>query len=377
MWKAFGFFWLLIGFSAWIVYARNNSYHIILGGLKPCYNIWIIHFFCLFLEYVYDGTRPIWTLEPADYIYENNIGCAIHGKVTAFFIVVPSFLATLFALSKAQIYIRVRYPQWNTTFTNAVFIGVLPLMGYLISVGTGPTYKDDKKICMSQGIIDRLFLMIYLFYWVGVNLFMMIIFWLHVDLVDDSFPSLDHQIQLNRKWIPLLFATSFAVMATTIIAETRSIVRSDLMVYFGFMLHVLDQTFNNMLMFHTIFGHVPFLEEADKVRIGLELMVSQVEHMDDTAVVEIGLEVEEYSMGLYWLDLPGVNPVQMTHELVKEYDLWEFVVDNRRFLMQLNNIKNRDGGFMAQIYRSPHDVLRCFSHNNNIKIDWSGNRAYE
>ena len=62
------------------------------------------------------------------------------------------------------------YPRWNTTFTNAVFIGVLPLMGYLISVGTGPTYKDDKKISMSQGIIDTLFLMLYLFYWVITKL---------------------------------------------------------------------------------------------------------------------------------------------------------------------------------------------------------------
>lgn len=342
MWKAFACICAIIGFVAWVIYAGNNSYHIVLGGLKMCYNIWVIHLFCLFLEYVYQVLRPVWIYEPADFIYDSAIGCMVLGKVTAFFVLVPSFLGTLFSLSKAQIYFRVRYPDWYRTFTIAVYMALIPLVGYLTSVRTGPTYKDDTKICMSQGTIDRMFLMIYLLHWLLVNIFMIIIFWYHVDLVDESFPSLDHQIQLNRKWVPLLFASSFVVMATTILAETRSIIRSDLMVYFGFMLHILDQTLNNMLMFHTIFGHVTFLQQAEKVRQGLELIASHQE--EDTVVVELGVEVEEYSLGLYWLDLPGVNPVQMTHELVTQFNLWDSVIDNRRLLVQLNNIRNRDGG---------------------------------
>jgi len=364
MWKAFLCFVAIIGFVAWVVYAWNNSYHIVLGGLKPCYHIWLTHLFFLLLEYIYQVLRPVWTLQPADLIYDSNIVCSIHGKVTAFFIVVPSFLGTLFSLSKAQIYFRVRYPDWYRSFTIVVYTGVLPILGYLASVETGPTYKDDKKICMSQGTIDRLFLMLYLLHWLVMNIFMIIIFWLHVDLVNESFPSLDHQMKLNRRWIPLVFLTSFVFMAFTIIAETRT--SSDTMVYIGFMAHVLDQNFNSILMFHTIFGHVKFLEEAEKVRHGLELILSNKDADND--VIELGLENEDYTLAVYWLDLPGVNPIQMTHELVNELDLWDAVIDNERFLKQLNKIKDNHGGMISHICRSPYEVIRCFGQNNNDDI---------
>ena len=85
-------------------------------------------------------------------------------------------------------------------------------------------------------------------------------------------------------------------------------------------------------MFHTIFGHVQYIEEAEDIRFRLEMITVQNE---ETNNIEIGLDSDEYTLGLYWVDLPGFHPVRLTHELVKEMNLWDAVISDQKLLQHL------------------------------------------
>jgi len=349
-----------------------------LKGLQCCYHIWLFHLLLLILEYTYHGMRPIWKSEVAGYIYSNSITCIIHGKVTACFAVLPSFLVTLFSLSKARIYFEVHNRYFWRLFSSSVWAGVLPCIGYILTVQTGQTQRDGHPNCMRSEDISSALLIIYLCHWLVVNFAMMFLFWWYVDLLHDSFPSLDHQLYINRILLPLVFFTSVGLLVILIIVLNVS-VSLEVLLFVGYFAHLVDQSLNNFLMYHTIFGHITYLKREEEIQHGLELVRNHSLRDEDNQNIQIGVEMDEFTLGVYWVDLPGIHPIQLTHEIVNQFDLWDWVVDDA-YIQRLQRSRHHKYDFgcfgcFGNICKCPHDFLTLLDRHEESKVKSSVQRS--
>merc|ERR1719483_329397 len=120
---------------------------------------------------------------------------------------------------------------------------------------------------------------------------------------------------------------------------------------FIYIFNALDLVFNNMLMFFTIFGHEAYIRKDNEIRQRIETMSFE----NDCAVIEVGIEVADYAIALYWVDLPGLEPMQITHEVVAENQLWDFVLSERQLRRQIRRYNNR-GAFLSRICRSTEEL---------------------
>jgi len=281
-------------FLFWSMYALRNSFKIVVKGLQCCYHIWLFHLLFLIFEYAYHGLRPIWKSEPAGYIYGNSIACIIHGKVTACFAVLPSFLATLFSLSKARIYFEVHNRYFWRLFSSSVWAGLLPCIGYILTVQTGQTHRDGHPNCMKETDASSALLMIYLFHWLSLN---------------------------------------------------------------------------NFLMYHTIFGHITYLKREEEIQHGLELVRNHSLRDEDNQNIQIGLEMDEFTLGVYWVDLPGIHPIQLTHEIVNQFNIWDCVVDDAyiQTLQQSRHLRY-DSGCFGHICKCPHEFLTLLDRHEESNV---------
>ena len=75
----------------------------------------------------------------------------------------------------------------------------------------------------------------------------------------ESFPSIELQLQINRKILPLMFLTTLLLLSSMVLHIFFT--RSDWLPFLVVAFHFLDGIWNNMVMHYTLYGHVAFLSK--------------------------------------------------------------------------------------------------------------------
>ena len=110
-------------------------------------------------------------------------------------------------------------------------------------------------------------------------------------------------------------------------------------------------------MHYTLFGHIHFLEEEQRIQQRIEMM----SFGNNDPNIQIGLGGAS-ELCLYWVDLPGIHPIQLTHELVSRHNLWEAIIDDRRMLQEIQRM-NRRRGRLNCICRTDDDLMDHFERD--------------
>lgn len=97
------------------------------------------------------------------------------------------------------------------------------------------------------------------------------------------------------------------------------------------------------------------LEEEQRMQQRIEMMTFE----NDNPNIQLGANsATSTELCLYWVDLPGIDPIQLTHELVSRYNLWEAIIDDQNMLREIQ-IMNRRPGRLNSIYRTDDDLMDC------------------
>jgi len=358
----------------WTIYSYRNSFHPILDGFRPGYYIWIVHLFCL--NFVLFGclVRPIWTQDPASYIYDNPILCRGWAKIAAFHFVIMLFLVMSFSLVKAQIYFTAHHRYIQRYFKLFVWIGIVPGILYFCMVQGGPKYDVTRheKSCWQRRPQSSMALpiyyyclFVYLAHWTLCLLIMTSVCWYYANLLNDSFTSLDLQVFLDRRVIPLLF-TATSIYNTIVFGFNWW------STFPGYLFFLLDHLMNNMLMFCTLFGHVDYMEKERKIQAAIrsiELRENSTSTNCSIVNIELGIDNEDYTLSIYWLDVVGENPIKATHELVSKHNLWSAVILDERTCEELERTL-----IFATVCRSTEDLCtflqdHSLDHHDELLFD--------
>jgi len=132
-------------------------------------------------------------------------------------------------------------------------------------------------------------------------------------------------------------------------------------------------------MYHTIFGHITYLKREEEIQHGLELVRNHSLRDEDNQNIQIGVEMDEFTLGVYWVDLPGIHPIQLTHEIVNQFDLWDWVVDDA-YIQRLQRSRHHKYDFgcfgcFGNICKCPHDFLTLLDRHEESKVKSSVQRS--
>jgi len=321
-------------FCVWVAYVYRNSYQIILPGLQNAYIIWVIHFYISIFQIFALFLRPVWTPHPRDFIFEEPIVCKIWGRTLLFIIAMQTFFITAFSGEKVQLYLKFySCSSLSKVFKTSVWLGLLPNIGICIFYQSGPSIKNGQKRC---GEIDRMaqlcFSLSYL-HWIVMNCIMVCIFRCSKQFTNGSFPSLELQVRINKKLLPLMFVTSVFLFSFFVIHQFFE--RNHWIVFSFSLCHAFDAIFNSMLMHYTLFGHVGFLEKKDEIRTRFKMMMDAKMRRLDEELADSDISGSCDLIGYYWVEFPASHPVEMSYRTVKDEDLWDYVISDRRMLHQI------------------------------------------
>jgi len=324
-----------IAFGTWFVYVCRNSYQIILPGLQLAYIIWVVHFYILTFEVISLFLRPIWRSQPHDFIFEEPIVCKIWGKVLLFLVSLQHFLITAFSGEKVQLYLKFySCSSLSKVFKVVIWLGLIPNLGICIFYPSGPSIKDGEKRCGEIDTITQLCLSLSYFHWIVMNCIMVFIFRCSKQFTSESFQNLQHQIRINKKILPLIFLSSTIFFSVFIVHQIFS--RNEWILFTFTMMHFVDSLLNNMLMHYTIFGHVEFFKQEADIRRRHELMMDgRARDLQDPESASSDVSGSCSVIGYYWVELPSSYPVAMSYRHVKDMNLWDYVISERRMLHQI------------------------------------------
>jgi len=319
-----------IAFGTWFVYVCRNSYQIILPGLQLAYIIWVVHFYILTFEVISLFLRPIWRSQPHDFIFEEPIVCKIWGKVLLFLVSLQHFLITAFSGEKVQLYLKFySCSSLSKVFKVVIWLGLIPNLGICIFYPSGPSIKDGEKRCGEIDTITQLCLSLSYFHWIVMNCIMVCIFRFSKQFTNDSFPSLQLQVQINRTILPWMFISSVLFFSFFI---THQFFGRNAWIVFTFCIcHFADGILNSCVMHYTLFGHVEFLEKEEDIRRRYALVTNARQLEDETS----DISGSSCAIGYHWVELPASHPLQMSYRTVKDANLWDYVISDRRMIHQI------------------------------------------
>lgn len=343
-------------FAFWISYISFNSYAIILQGLRRAYNIYLLHLMILALEAFTFLFRPLWKHSVNEFIFDSPTLCIIWGRLWGFIFFVPKFLATLFSYQKAKIYLQT-HSSCLKYLPHLVWCGCLPLLALVIFYESGQVMISGNQSCAT---ISRSFTKVLanlcFMHFIVMNFIMIYIFWRYAGLVRERVHELEHQLNINRRVVPLM-AISSAIFLSIPIWGIQYVITnwSEWNYFVASMFHFIDNIFNNMIMHYTLFGHADFLRKEQLIQQRINDMTFDV---SDDLVVQAGEIVSACGREKFWIDLPGLHPIQVTHEVVAQANIWDFVVTDKKTLKRIRKYKRRSQiPSLCQICLSSSDLL--------------------
>jgi len=324
-----------------LYFCIHNSYKIILQGLRGAYWVWISHLALLISLTICINVRPIWEPHPVNFLYDNNLICTLWGKFHAVIYSISHFLVTIFSAYKAEIYFQLVWKRkWLTHgFKILILVGVIPVVAVMILWPAGQAHKSGYRVCLKLNGAATILWKIILAHWFCVNLAMNLIFWCYQKLPDDAFPSLEHQLMINRRLIPIMFMSSLLILVAMSVA--KNITRTDWLIFALQSSNLLDIFLNNVVMYYTLFGHVGFIEREIEMQRRLEYTAEMNSKQDVDVQVMIDRELGDQLQGHVYISLPGMHPIRVSLELIEEYEMHEYIITKKKILRQIKKYQKR------------------------------------
>jgi len=306
----------------WYYYILTNAYHIKIKSLTPCYYTFIFH--CLLLA-IHLVMTIIDILATPDSIFRNTIACGIYGRTKFVCYNWFTFSIILFSWFKVQLYRSVSniVNDWEFIILKIViYYGFIDIALGLALCEAKLEIRGDLKRCLQfDGIIQALSFARFL--WLTIIFYWMVRIFARSKDVIELIPMLRHQIDINSKWVPILFFTTwclhFCIWLTATILEYLGIswVKMDFVFTFR-NLTAIDLLLNNIIMYKTIYGSNLGREESidlcytGGVEMEMDGRTPRVVDLDD----------------LVWVSLPSCHPMKFARVVTEEMHIQDYVVND-------------------------------------------------
>jgi len=316
----------------WIIYVVRNSFQIILPGLKSSYYIFFFHLALLILTIVLIVSSFItFKLLSFDSV---RFACWMWPRFVHLIVSVIWYSVTMFGYQKAKIYFQMYIPRFQAFFSIFVhYVGVFLYIGLVCSMKTR-RYRQGGYLfqaCVKQhGVYHMMFLLCIIHYLI-CNLVVLYVILHYAKPIRKSLQSLEPQFQINEKFVPLFVLSDIFVMLIlcTVYLSANKRFPGDTCFTIFWSMFFLDTLLNNAIMHYTVFAHVEFIHGEQRIRALMEPR--------DLVTFEESEELE--SERFYWIALPGLQPIQVSEELVRDNDLWDHVVTDANVLLQIERFK--------------------------------------
>jgi len=178
-------------------------------------------------------------------------------------------------------------------------------------------------------------------------------------------PMLRNQVELNAKWVPLMFFSTwclFLYLIIVVVVESRGGKSRTLGTLFMMQnLTTLDALLNNVIMFYTIYNSHPSQMETDSNRPSdaVQMAVNSTLVTREPRVVDLD--------DLVWVSMPSCHPIQVARVVTQEMNLQRYVVADKK---RINTFERYQQAGFVQIacLRSSHNfrdwVKSCLEEHN-------------
>jgi len=362
------FFFLALIIFAYFIFVMGNSYRIVWKGLWKLYAIWCSQLVYLIILLTISFSRPIWAPETNDKIWNNNTLCSITGRVWSFVLLGTNVFVTLFSYYKALLYFKLVWTRrqcLKSFFQISVWGYVISVMASIILMPTGPRLDNSYQVCIHISSQVRILHSINSLIYIVINGVMCVCFWFYSDMSNPFFLDFEHQLQINKKIVPIMFISTILLSMYALI-YTSTLERDDTSPYIVVMCQLVDNFINNIVMYYTLFCGTNVEQQTNdeaEFLSRMDFMIQQRNETNEDMIVHTGDEPEADCF--VWVSLPGLHPIRLLKSLVEEYDLQDEVITNAKLLKQIEKYQTR--GFIPSLLsccRSPHDFEAAIDGQN-------------
>jgi len=220
-------------------------------------------------------------------------------------------------------------------------LGLCIIIFLLYEIRVGQLTRNGYEVCAKSNEGFKYVFMAYTIHFVGLNMVMVSIFWLNPNIVSESFTHLEHQIWVNKRIVPIHFLSTLLYI---IGCSMTPMLRRTNWNWFIFQLYnVVDGIGNNIVMHYTLFGSasVGYVDKEEEIIKRIDNMSFHGNNKDDDMTVEVDYIDPFEDEGTLWIDLPGLHPIEVKKSLVRQHDLWEFIITNRKMLKQIRRARKK------------------------------------
>jgi len=344
---------------AYCFIVMRNTYRIIWKGLWKLYCIWCAQLVYLILVLVISILRPIWASEVFDKIWENDTFCSVLGRLWSFSILATNVFVTLFSYYKALLYFKLIWTRrqcLKKCFQLSVWGYVMSVMASIMLVPAGPRLDNSYQVCIHFSPQLRVLHGINSLIYFVINGVMCLFFWFYSDISNPFFLDFEHQLQINKKIVPIMFISTIVLCMYALIYSS-AMERDNTSAFILVICQLLDNFINNIVMYYTLFCGTNIEQQTENETefiSRMDFMIQQRQASNEDMIVHTGDEPS--SDYLVWVSLPGLHPIRVLKSLVHEYDLEDEIVTDSKFLQQIDRYQTR--GFIPSLMsccRSPHD----------------------
>lgn len=269
------FFLLVLLQCFWIVFALRLCFQTSSRIMKPQKFVFMFHLIFIFFETFIFMVRPIWSPSINNFIHSRNILCTIYSYSQGA-VYNGNYIPIVFAYTKTHFYGRVlNYSETNRTqhrmLRLLMILGFTMIVTNMINCHVEREVVKGVRICFSWSKNQKLLIIggIYSI-WMFITYYCMYYIFnrcedgMSTSLVE-AVPALKIHLWINAKLVPIMFATSCAVMLVAAIllgcfyfsTSNETSRNFDFRVMHEYVMintTVVDHFINNLIMGYTLFG---------------------------------------------------------------------------------------------------------------------------
>jgi len=312
--------------SIWILHVIRHPLEVILFGLKRAFVIWKAHLISMaMLLMLFSFRLPVLQ----DWVHDNSYPCWIMPRLWRILTSFMYYCVTLFSHEKAKVYLQFNFVRFQNFFSFFVyFVGAALYIASVFSITSDATSKKRQfpATCLKQNLVNTVFSLCCIIHFFVCNLIVLFIIFRYAETTKDSLPGLEPQFQINKRFMPILILSDTIAIGVSILLIKLKIDSAYISIAIVWGLIFFNNLFNNVLMHYTTFAHVHFMNEEDVVKA----LVKGHTRRESDGSDEL----------FYWIALPGLQPIKVTHDLVRDNDLWGHVVTDQDMLVQIERFKS-------------------------------------
>jgi len=203
-------------------------------------------------------------------------------------------------------------------------------IGFVCSMKTMPGELNGIKTCVNKSRLFDLMCRICVAHYVICNFIVVSIIFYYNEKMTELLPNLKPQFLIIKRFMPLMFASTTIVCFSLFIIKFTLRNLNEVFTNIGWCLIFTDSILNNVIMHYTIFAHVSHMNEENRVK-------AAVEYLEMTSGIDLDNDVDGGRD--YWVAMPGLQPIKVSEDLVKQFDMWEHVVTDHNVMLQIERFK--------------------------------------